>query len=136
MSVKELIRVEENGTLSFGDYELPEKTKKSDFEYQGDLYKVKTYRDLTRLEKNGSLVYESEPGTAVTNFLAEEDGVSFDVDAQEDVQIILGMAEDEVYRVYVDDENTGVMKTSTGGKLVLSIEKGGLSRIPVKVVKL
>lgn len=34
--VEELIRTEENGTLSFGDDSLPEKTKKSDYEFDGD----------------------------------------------------------------------------------------------------
>ena len=32
--VKELIRIEDNGTISFGDYELASKSKLSDFEYQ------------------------------------------------------------------------------------------------------
>ena len=38
--VKELIRTEEDGTLSFGDYELKQKSKVSDFQHQGDMYKV------------------------------------------------------------------------------------------------
>ena len=40
--VKELIRTEENGTISFGNYELVVKSKLSDFEFDGDMYKVKT----------------------------------------------------------------------------------------------
>ena len=35
-AVKELIRAEEDGSISFGDYELASKTKKQDFEYQGE----------------------------------------------------------------------------------------------------
>ena len=41
--VKELIRTEENQSISFGNYELPQKSKVSDFEFQGDIYKVKTF---------------------------------------------------------------------------------------------
>ena len=41
-AVKELIKSEADGTLSFGDYTLDSKTKLDGFEYQGDLYKVKT----------------------------------------------------------------------------------------------
>ena len=41
--VKELIRTEADGGISFGDYELAAKAKKSDFEHRGDLYKVKTF---------------------------------------------------------------------------------------------
>ena len=40
--VKELIRTEENGTISFGDYEKNQKSKVSDYPHQGDMYKVKT----------------------------------------------------------------------------------------------
>ena len=63
--VKELIRTEENGGISFGNYELPTKSKVSDFPYQGDVYKVKTFKEITKLERNGMFVYESVPGTAV-----------------------------------------------------------------------
>ena len=48
-AVKELIRAEEDGSISFGDYELASKTKKQDFEYQGDIYKVKTFREITNM---------------------------------------------------------------------------------------
>ena len=40
--VSELIRTEADGTISFGNYELPAKSKKSDFEHDGDLYKQRT----------------------------------------------------------------------------------------------
>ena len=51
--VKELIRTEENGAISFGDYELAQKSKLSDYQHQGDMYKVKTYKEITKLERNG-----------------------------------------------------------------------------------
>ena len=63
--VKELIRTEENGAISFGDYELAQKSKLSDYQHQGDMYKVKTFKEITKLERNGMFVYESVPGTAV-----------------------------------------------------------------------
>ena len=62
---KELIWKEEDGTLGFGDYTLAEKSKVNDFEFDGDLYKVKTFCEMTKLERNGMFVYESVPGTAV-----------------------------------------------------------------------
>ena len=46
--VSELIRTEADGTISFGNYELPAKSKKSDFEHDGDLYKVKTFKEITK----------------------------------------------------------------------------------------
>ena len=58
--------------LSFGDYTLSSKTKLDGFEFQGDVYKVKTFSEITKLEKNGMFVYESVPGTAVEDFKASE----------------------------------------------------------------
>ena len=87
--VKELIRTEADGTISFGDYELAAKTKLEDFEFQGDLYKVKTFKEITKLEKNGMFVYESVPGTAVYNLKETEEGVEFTVEGWEDPQITL-----------------------------------------------
>ena len=75
--IKELIRKENNGSISFGNYELPQKTKLADFEVNGDLYKVKTFKEITKLEKNGSFVYESIPGTAVSVFKETADEVIF-----------------------------------------------------------
>ena len=45
--IKELIRTEADGTLSFGNYELDKKSKVEDFEIDGDIYKVKTYNEST-----------------------------------------------------------------------------------------
>lgn len=134
--IKELIRTEANGTLSFGNYELAQKAKKSDYEHDGDLYKVKTYADITKLERNGMLVYESVPGTAVQDFHATGNGVSFEVEGVKDVQIILGLEEDAEYKIYINDANIGTMKTQMGGKLVLSVEVADAGSVPVKVVKL
>ena len=47
--IDELIREEENGALSFGNYALAAKTKKDGFNYNGDIYKIKTFREITKL---------------------------------------------------------------------------------------
>ena len=66
--VNDLIHIEGDGTISFGDYTLDTKTKLDNVEYNGDIYKVKTFKEITKLERNGMFVYESVPGTAVNNF--------------------------------------------------------------------
>ncbi len=63
--ISELIRTEENGKLSFGDYTLDAKAKLDNFEFQGDIFKGKKFKEITKLERNGMFVYESVPGTAV-----------------------------------------------------------------------
>ena len=90
-AVKELLRVEEDGTLSFGDFTLAQKTKLDNFEFEGDVYKVKTFSEITKLERNGMFVYESVPGTAVEHFAETEDEVAFTVSAKEDAQFTLCM---------------------------------------------
>jgi len=134
--IKELIRTEADGTLSFGDYELAEKTKRSDYEHNGDLYKVKTFADITKLEKNGMFMYESVPGTAVQNFSETENGVSFEVYGEKDAQIILGLAEDAEYKIFIQNVNVGTMKTNMSGKLVLSVETGAAESVSVRADKL
>ena len=134
-AVKELIRVEADGSISFGDYELAVKTKLKDFNHQGDLYKVKTFQEITKLERNDLFVYESVPGTAVENFLVSADSVEFKVSGPEDAQITLGMEEDTEYVTQVDGHESGRIKTGLGGKLVLSVELEGKESVKVKVVK-
>ena len=133
--IKELIRTEEDGTLSFGAYELSEKAKKSDYEYEGDIYKVKTFDEITKLEKNGMFVYESVPGTAVENFKATENVVSFKVCGETDFQFTLGMEADAEYVVYMDDVNIGDMTTNLSGKLSVSAEADPGKEIEIKVVR-
>ncbi|MCI5596962.1 MAG: endosialidase [Lachnospiraceae bacterium] len=122
--INELIRTEFDKTLSFGNYELDEKTKLQDYEFEGDLYKIKTYKDITKLERNGMFVYESVPGSSVLNFKADDEVVSFTVEAAQDVQITLELEPEKEYKVFIDDTNVGRMKTNLGGKLNLSVELG------------
>ena len=131
--VKELIRTEENQSISFGNYELPQKSKVSDFAHQGDMYKVKTFKEITKLEKNGMFVYESVPGTVVTNLKVTDKETSFAVEGLEDVSITLEMEPESDYVVYVDGTNVGKMKTNLAGKLILSLEitPGQVSEIRV-----
>ena len=70
--IEELIRSEADGSISFGNNKLNKKSKLDNFEHKGDLYKVKTYSEITKLERNGMFVYESVPGTAVTGFEAAD----------------------------------------------------------------
>ncbi len=132
--VKELIRKEADGTLSFGDFELDTKKKLSDFEYEGDMYKVKTFKEITKLEKNGLFVYESVPGTAVTNMKTDEKSMKFNVEGWEDSSITLELEPEAEYKVYVDGTNVGKMKTNLAGKLILSVEinPGQVSEIKVE----
>lgn len=133
--VEELLRSEGDGTISFGNHLLENKAKVEDFEYCGDLYKVKTYKEMTRLERNGMFAYESVPGTSVLNFSETANGVSFKAEGAEDAQIILGLEEDTEYEVLIDDKSIGKMKTNLGGKMNISVELGAGKEVDIKVTR-
>lgn len=132
--VKELIRCEANETLSFGDYTLDAKTKKDGVEFQGDVYKVKTFKEITKLEKNGAFVYESVPGTAVENFKVTAEETSFAVSGEGSAMVTVGVDADSEYTVYLDDSDIGEMKTGISAKLNISVELGDTA-VAVKIVK-
>ena len=132
--VSDLINVQED-SLEFGNYELGSKTKKDGFEFQGDIYKIKTFNEITKLEKNGSFVYESVPGTAVNDFKATDTSVSFMVEGNEDAQITLGLEEGTSYDIRINDKDAGTMATNMGGKLVLSVEFDGEKPVKVDIKK-
>ena len=125
--VEELIRTEQDGTISFGNYKLGQKSKKSDFEYQGDIYKVKTYNEI--------IVYESVPGTVAEHFKVTDDSIEFEVEGDKDAQITVQLENDTDYEVYVDGAAVGSMKTNMSGKLSVSVELEEGTSVKVKAVK-
>lgn len=133
--VNELIK-EENGALSFGNYELTSKTKFDGFDFKGDKYKVKTFNEITKLEKNGSFVYESVPGTVVHEFKASDDTVEFSVEGLEDSQITLELEAGQEYVTVIDGVSAGSVKTNLGGKLNLSVELNPGQVSTIKIEKL
>lgn len=133
--VDELLRTEEDSAISFGNHKLAAKAKVEDYEHGGNLYKVKTYKALTKLEKNGMFAYESEPGTSVNSFMETENGVVFTVEGDEDAQITVGLKEDTEYDVCLGDVNLGRMKTNLSGKLSISVELANVGEVQVKITK-
>lgn len=133
--VSELIQTESDGTISFGDYTLKAKAKKDNFEHAGDIYKVKTYNEITKLERNGMFVYESVPGTAVSHLNSADQGVAFTVEGLEDAQITLELEEGAEYEIKIDGEDAGTMKTNLGGKLSLSVELEVGKSVFVEIIK-
>ena len=133
--IEELICTEQDGNISFGNYKLGQKAKKSDFEYQGDMYKVKTYNEITKLERNDMFVYESVPGTAAEHFKVTDEDVEFAVEGSRDAQITIQLENDTDYEVYVDGAAVGSMKTNMSGKLSVSVELEEGVSVQVKAVK-
>ncbi len=133
--VEELITKDNKGTLSFGNYLLDAKTKKDGFEFEGASYKIKTFKEITKLERNGSLVYESVPGSTVTNFKGNKEVVEFDVEAAGDISFTLEMEPSAEYKLVVNGVSAGRIPTNVGGKLNASLELDEGSRSSVKIMK-
>ncbi|MBQ6806037.1 MAG: endosialidase [Lachnospiraceae bacterium] len=133
--VEELLRTEADGAISFGNHKLDAKAKLEDYEHAGDLLKVKTFKSMTKLEKNGMFAYESVPGTSVNHFVETENGVTFVVEGDEDAQITVGLEDETEYEVFVNDASIGKMKTNLGGKMNISVELADAGEVAVKIVK-
>ena len=133
--VEELLRSEVNGGISFGNHKLEQKAKLEDYQHAGDLLKVKTYKEITKLEKNGMFLYESVPGTSVLHFVETEDSVEFLAEGDEDAQITIGLDEEKDYEVFVNGNSIGIMNTGLSGKLSLSVELEAAGEVPVKIVR-
>ena len=133
--VNELLRTEADNTLSFGNFELEQKSKLADYEYQGDVYKVKTFKEITKLERNGMFVYESVPGTAVTHFQETDERMQFQVEGMDDAQLTVEAENGAEYKVSIDGINVGKVTANLGGKLVLSVELNPGKVVKVELVK-
>ena len=131
----ELIKNEADGTLTFGDYTLSEKKKQEDFKAGGVVYKVKTFKEITRLEGDGDLVYESVPGTNVSGLKNTDTGLVFVAEGGDDAQITVGVEPETSYDVKVGGASIGVISSNLGGKLSFGLELQDLGKVSVEVVK-
>ena len=137
MSVNvEILGLSEDGALEFGDYTLSHKAKLDNYEFDGDIYKVKTYSEITKLEKNGMFIYESVPGSKVARYKATANEVSFRVSSFKDVQFTLELEPNQEYEVYINDVVAGKMATHLSGKLNVSVELSPDEWVNVRAVKI
>ncbi len=130
-----LIQVEQDGTISFGDFSLNEKSKKQDFEHQGDLYKVKTFYEITKLERNGMFVYESVPGTTVSHFSESDEGITCLLEGYKASQVTVQLEAETDYKIYEDGLLTGEITTNVSGKLGINIDLVDEKPVELKILK-
>jgi len=123
--IGEIIRREDDGSISFGDYLSEEKKKVTGYEVDGDLYSVKTHQEVTRLERNGKLLLETVPGSVVHGFLITESKVRFALEGTDDTRVTLELAPDELYRVLIEETNIGNVRSNVSGKVVFSLDLDG-----------
>lgn len=117
----ELIKINDNGNLDFGNHELKEKAKQKDFEFEQNRYYVKTSQESTKLEKNDKMLFMAVPGATVTDFIQGEDEISFFLKANLDAQIIMDLVPDTLYELFINKRSVASMKTSASGKLDFAV---------------
>jgi hypothetical protein len=132
--IQENIVVEQNGTISFGNYSVDTKQKVDDYKVGGDLYTLRTHKSVTRLEKNSKLLIETVPGATVHNMNVSDSLTRFDIEGFDDTQITLELESGKEYTIFVDDVNLGKIKSNISGKINFSVELGAQAKA-VKIEK-
>jgi len=134
--VSEIIRVEADGTLSFGNYLATDKQKLGDFKSGADTYKVKTHNELTRFERNDVMLLETVPGAAVHNFNLSEVRLEFNAEGTGNTRFTIGLAPDSEYNVFADGNLVDTTRSGISGKINFSKElsKDSLRHIVIEKV--
>ena len=129
-----LIVANEDNSISFGNHETQEKQKLEGFELNGEVYKVKTHNEITRLEKNGRLLFESVPGTTVSDLKLNSDSMSFSlIGSAEDAQITVELEAGEEYSIYINEMQVGKVKSNLAGKINFSVDfASGAQKVQIK----
>ena len=133
--VNEIIRIEPDRTLSFGNYLATDKQKLGDFKLGNDTYKVKTHNELTRFERNDMMLLETVPGAAIHNFNLSEGGLVFAAEGTGSTRFTIGLQPDTEYNVYADDKLVDKTKSGLSGKINFSRELSTDSLRYIKIEK-
>ncbi|ONI41959.1 endosialidase [Candidatus Epulonipiscium fishelsonii] len=120
-AITEIIKINSDDTLSFGNFSLDKKTKVLDFEVDGSFYKAKTFKEVTKLKKDGKLVYESIPGTQVHHFSVQDKGARFFIEGYAPTQITLELEPNTDYELKIDKEFINTVTTTSTGKVNITV---------------
>ncbi|MCL1995622.1 MAG: endosialidase [Defluviitaleaceae bacterium] len=121
--IKDGIQVQEDNTISFGDYQTTVKQKVDGFLFEGNSYSLRTYNEATRLEKNDEFLIETNPGTAIHNFYKKEkDEVVFVAEGYKSTNITVQLTAETLYRITAGKTKLGSMKSNSAGKLKFSVD--------------
>ena len=114
--VNEIFRVENDNTISFGNHESAAKLK-IDFEHNGNAYYVKTYKEATRVELNGNLLFETVPGSTIHNFYFHDDMLEFEGEGAGNTQFTITLEPNTTYNITADGTIVGTAKSNMAGKI-------------------
>ncbi|MCL2415435.1 MAG: endosialidase [Defluviitaleaceae bacterium] len=110
-----------NNSMSFGNYKATDKIKVDDFEHNGNIYLVRTHKDVTRLVKNGELLCETVPGATVHNFSVDDKICRFEIEGIGNCQITLCLEPLVEYTLKIGDDRPIALTNNASGKITFSI---------------
>nr|WP_317359216.1 endosialidase [uncultured Tyzzerella sp.] len=119
-TIQEGIILNSDKTLSFGNYEVTEKIKVTDFNVDGNIYKIRTHNEVTRLSKNGNLLLETVPGATIHNLFIKDKETTFLAEGLGDTLITLELEPNTNYSLFINDVNIDKIKTNLSGKINFS----------------
>ena len=127
------INVNEDNSLSFGNYVTKHKIKINDFKDGEATYNLRTHNLVTRLEKNGEMLLEIVPGAHVANFTLSEAGGTFNISGNGSGQITLNLKPETIYKLSIDNDEPFKVATNMAGKLTFGVELApALKKIEIK----
>ncbi len=118
----EVLKVNQDDTLMFGNFEAIDKQKVSDFRHKGDILAVKTHKDITVLKKNDALFVECVPGAVFDKFDYAYGFVKFDVKGYKQSMITLGVEPEASYKVFLNGVERDTLTSNVSGKISASID--------------
>lgn len=113
----------EDGSISFGNYETTEKVKIDQYMVGEDEYKLRSYNQVTRLSKNNVLIFESVPGVTVHNFKFTKNNIEFSLEGNKDVQLTLELEPLTTYKIILNGKLVDEQEANAiSGKINFSLE--------------
>ena len=125
--IPELIRVNDDTTLSFGNHEATQKQKMDDFIHGEDIFRVRTHNEITRVQKNGELLIEAVPGATIHNFDKddEQSHVFFLLEGLCNTNVTVQLKSDTAYQITCGKNKLGSMISNLSGKISFSVDLAG-----------
>ena len=120
--INEIIRIEADNTISFGNYQVADKQKINDFKFEGHTYKVRTHNELTRFERDDKMLLETVPGAAIHNFSSSDDGFEFSAEGDGNTQFTVGLEPGFEYIIFVDGNISGTASSGFSSKVNFGAE--------------
>ncbi len=125
----EVIKLNDNNTLKFGNFEAIDKQKVSDFAFNGETLAVKTHKDITVLKRNDILLMETVPGAVVDQLQYKAEEMKFNITGFKQTAVTIGSVEPNTkYKVEVDGVETETLDSKVSGKISISLDIENVTR--------